>query len=219
MNTMNWKDRITKNNITELEGISNLMEVALERSGSTVEYLGNGIYQIPSIINNSKSERQTYTKDQAFAKFILVKSLLLDIKGIKEVVLGGSLSLILQGYDLGRDVGDLDITIIVEQGVTNYELIREFKERFQECSSSSRLEDLTTFSYTIEHIKCDLFPRRGSTDLFKMKYEGNEFYIEHPKTILAYKIEMSNQPKHREDLLNLIVNKPVNFNFSHEHTL
>lgn len=120
---------------------------------------------------------------------------------------GGSIGLLLRGYDLKRDLGDSDIDVIVD----------EFDPSLYNNNGSVSEKSGDDFDYRIYHylpnllkIKMDIrITPEPSFDI--VEYQGVEYNVSKLRDIIFWKKKYSIWSKHRQDLINIGVLPKVEY--------
>lgn len=157
-------------------------------------------------------EKKGFTTFQVVEKLDnFIAEIKANIPGVDKVVIGGSLGLLFQGYDLGRPIGDLDILIECSDLEKTSLAIRSYlaKYPFLKSSDGSDFQLAIGYGNTYERIKVDISFKRN-VNAVVTTYNGKTYLANDYKDIISYKINYcQSNPKHFHDIIKLIDKQPI----------
>lgn len=153
----------------------------------------------------SQIKVKVFTLYQIFEKldsFIAEVTKLKDVK----IIVGGSLGLLLQGYELDRPIGDLDI--LIQCSHLNKDVIQRYLESTYYKMRSSESSDFQT-AIRYQNIKVD-YCFRNKVEYVTTAYNGKSYFVNDYRNIIRYKVLYSQaNDKHFYDIIKLIDKQPI----------
>jgi len=167
---------------------------------------GTGDYFTSAKLSGVKvQEKKIFPLYQIFEK---LDSFIAEVKSIEDVkvIVGGSLGLLLQGYELDRPIGDLDILIECSKADRDW-INKCLQSRYPILKSS----DSNDFQLAIGFggIKIDIcFSTK--VEYVNTTYNGKSYLANNYRNIIRYKmIYADNNDKHFDDIIKLIDKQPI----------